>query len=70
MRFAAQCVKEGRGRDHASGIFPAIRPLADGRFHPLKLISTAAKGRSRALTLWRDGPILQHTRLDFLASSL
>jgi hypothetical protein len=41
----------------------------DGRFHPLKPISTAAKGRPRALTPLRDRPILRHKRLDFLASN-
>lgn len=52
------------------GISPPIGPLFDGRFHPLELISTAAKGRPRALTPWRDGPILQRKRLDFLASHI
>jgi hypothetical protein len=50
------------------GIAPPIGPLFDGRFR--ELISTAAKGRPRALTPWRDGPILQHKRLDFLISNI
>jgi hypothetical protein len=50
MRYRLRRSRQPCGMLRRAGPFPPIGPLFAGRFHPLELLSTAAKGPPRALT--------------------